>query len=89
MDQNILNFLPEREQSDVYKLLSSHVLMTDPVATDFLHGKFLSFQFWGKRLNRPVETDAFQVDSTLPCPACVTCFKYLMYKMPLIIRLLV
>ncbi|KYO32838.1 hypothetical protein Y1Q_0009417 [Alligator mississippiensis] len=39
VDQNILNFLPEREQSDVYKLLSSHVLMTDPVATDFLHAE--------------------------------------------------
>uniref|UniRef100_A0A8C7EAM5 PAS domain containing repressor 1 n=1 Tax=Nothoprocta perdicaria TaxID=30464 RepID=A0A8C7EAM5_NOTPE len=32
VDQNILNFLPEREQSEVYKLLSPHVLMTDPVA---------------------------------------------------------
>uniref|UniRef100_U3J5Q9 Neuronal PAS domain protein 2 n=1 Tax=Anas platyrhynchos platyrhynchos TaxID=8840 RepID=U3J5Q9_ANAPP len=37
VDQNILNFLPEREQSEVYKLLSPHVLMTDPVATDFLN----------------------------------------------------
>ncbi|XP_065412774.1 circadian clock protein PASD1 isoform X4 [Chrysemys picta bellii] len=37
VDQNILNFLPEREQSDVYKLLSPHVLMTDPVAADFLN----------------------------------------------------
>ncbi|KAM8997622.1 neuronal PAS domain-containing protein 2-like isoform 1-T3 [Ara ararauna] len=36
VDQNILNFLPEREQSEVYKLLSPHVLMTDPVAADFL-----------------------------------------------------
>ncbi|XP_062998179.1 circadian clock protein PASD1 [Elgaria multicarinata webbii] len=37
VDQNILNFLPEREQSDVYKLLSPHMLMTNPVATDFLN----------------------------------------------------
>ncbi|XP_055673787.1 circadian clock protein PASD1 isoform X4 [Falco peregrinus] len=37
VDQNILNFLPEREQSEVYKLLSPHVLMTDPVAADFLN----------------------------------------------------
>lgn len=42
MDQNILNFLPEREQSEVYKLLSPHVLMTDPVAADFLNGKHSS-----------------------------------------------
>ncbi|NXC39809.1 NPAS2 protein, partial [Penelope pileata] len=37
VDQNILNFLPEREQSEVYKLLSPHMLMTDPVAADFLN----------------------------------------------------
>uniref|UniRef100_A0A8B9I1A0 Neuronal PAS domain protein 2 n=1 Tax=Anser brachyrhynchus TaxID=132585 RepID=A0A8B9I1A0_9AVES len=37
VDQNILNFLPEREQSEVYKLLSPHVVMTDPVAADFLN----------------------------------------------------
>uniref|UniRef100_A0A663EN83 Neuronal PAS domain protein 2 n=1 Tax=Aquila chrysaetos chrysaetos TaxID=223781 RepID=A0A663EN83_AQUCH len=42
VDQNILNFLPEREQSEVYKLLSPHVLMTDPVAADFLNGKLFS-----------------------------------------------
>ncbi|XP_074910219.1 circadian clock protein PASD1 [Buteo buteo] len=39
VDQNILNFLPEREQSEVYKLLSPHVLMTDPVAADFLNAE--------------------------------------------------
>ncbi|XP_075797222.1 neuronal PAS domain-containing protein 2 isoform X2 [Pelodiscus sinensis] len=37
VDQNILNFLPEREQSEVYKLLSPRVLMTDSVAADFLN----------------------------------------------------
>ncbi|XP_037543433.1 neuronal PAS domain-containing protein 2 [Nematolebias whitei] len=36
VDQNILNFLPEPEHGEVYKLLSSHMLMTDPVAADFL-----------------------------------------------------
>ncbi|XP_071669588.1 circadian clock protein PASD1 isoform X3 [Patagioenas fasciata] len=39
VDQNILNFLPEQEQSEVYKLLSPHVLMTDPVAADFLNAE--------------------------------------------------
>ncbi|XP_059913686.1 neuronal PAS domain-containing protein 2 isoform X2 [Gadus macrocephalus] len=36
VDQNILNFLPEREHSDVYKLLSSHMLSSDPASSDFL-----------------------------------------------------
>lgn len=36
VDQNILNFLPEREHGEVYKLLSSHMLMTDPIASDYL-----------------------------------------------------
>lgn len=36
VDQNILNFLPEREHGEVYKRLSSHMLMTDPTAADFL-----------------------------------------------------
>ncbi|KAG5284369.1 hypothetical protein AALO_G00025950 [Alosa alosa] len=39
VDQNILNFLPEREHAEVYKLLSSHMLMTDPIAADFLDGE--------------------------------------------------
>ncbi|XP_052669446.1 LOW QUALITY PROTEIN: circadian clock protein PASD1 [Harpia harpyja] len=39
VDQNILNFLPEREQSEVYKLLSPHVLVTEPVAADFLNAE--------------------------------------------------
>ncbi|XP_064015633.1 circadian clock protein PASD1 isoform X2 [Pogoniulus pusillus] len=43
VDQNILNFLPEREQSEVYKLLSPHMLMTDPVAADFLNEKQIEF----------------------------------------------
>lgn len=29
MDQNLLNFLPEQELSEVYRMLSSHVLVTD------------------------------------------------------------
>lgn len=40
VDQNILNFLPEREHGEVYKLLSSHMLMTDPITSDFLDSKF-------------------------------------------------
>ncbi|XP_034059978.1 neuronal PAS domain-containing protein 2 [Gymnodraco acuticeps] len=39
VDQNILNFLPEREHGEVYKLLSSHMLMTDPIAADFLESE--------------------------------------------------
>ncbi|XP_018413983.1 PREDICTED: neuronal PAS domain-containing protein 2-like [Nanorana parkeri] len=30
VDQNILNFLPEREHGEVYKLLAPHILMTEP-----------------------------------------------------------
>ncbi|XP_049712338.1 neuronal PAS domain-containing protein 2 isoform X3 [Elephas maximus indicus] len=30
MDQNLLNFLPEQEHSEVYKMLSSHMLLADP-----------------------------------------------------------
>nr|XP_056714975.1 circadian clock protein PASD1 [Euleptes europaea] len=37
VDQNILNFLPQCEQSDVYKLLSPHMLVSNPVAADFLN----------------------------------------------------
>ncbi|KAL4649220.1 neuronal PAS domain-containing protein 2-like isoform X7 [Arapaima gigas] len=39
VDQNILNFLPECEHGEVYKLLSSHVLMTDPIAADLLESE--------------------------------------------------
>lgn len=38
VDQNILNFLPEREHAEVYKLLSAHLLMSDPISTDYLEG---------------------------------------------------
>ncbi|XP_063169784.1 circadian clock protein PASD1 [Candoia aspera] len=37
VDQNILNFLPECEQNNVYKLLSPHMLVTNPVTSDFLN----------------------------------------------------
>ncbi|KAJ1197936.1 hypothetical protein NDU88_001780 [Pleurodeles waltl] len=37
VDQNILNFLPEREQGEVYKLLAPHMFVTDPATTDFLN----------------------------------------------------
>ncbi|XP_044289801.1 neuronal PAS domain-containing protein 2 isoform X3 [Varanus komodoensis] len=36
MDQNLLNFLPEQEHSDIYKILSSHMLLMDNVSSDYL-----------------------------------------------------
>ncbi|KAL0994204.1 hypothetical protein UPYG_G00119200 [Umbra pygmaea] len=36
VDQNILNFLPEREHAEVYKLLSSHMLLSEPISVNFL-----------------------------------------------------
>ncbi|XP_054434005.1 neuronal PAS domain-containing protein 2 [Pteronotus mesoamericanus] len=35
-DQNLLNFLPEQEHSEVYKMLSSHVLVTDCPSPGYL-----------------------------------------------------
>ncbi|XP_069749556.1 neuronal PAS domain-containing protein 2 isoform X3 [Narcine bancroftii] len=35
VDQNILNFLPEQEHSEVFKLLSNQMLMTEPVTNDY------------------------------------------------------
>ncbi|XP_029460657.1 neuronal PAS domain-containing protein 2-like isoform X2 [Rhinatrema bivittatum] len=37
MDQNLLNFLPEQEHSDIYKMLSSHLLVTDPTSPNYLN----------------------------------------------------
>lgn len=39
MDQNLLNFLPEQEHSEVYKILSSHMLVTDSPSPEFLKCK--------------------------------------------------
>uniref|UniRef100_A0A8C6A0R0 Neuronal PAS domain protein 2 n=1 Tax=Marmota marmota marmota TaxID=9994 RepID=A0A8C6A0R0_MARMA len=36
MDQNLLNFLPEQEHSEVYKMLSSHMLVTESPSPEFL-----------------------------------------------------
>ncbi|XP_069844645.1 neuronal PAS domain-containing protein 2 [Dipodomys merriami] len=36
MDQNLLNFLPEQEHSEVYKMLSSPMLMTDSPSPELL-----------------------------------------------------
>nr|XP_045003849.1 neuronal PAS domain-containing protein 2 isoform X2 [Jaculus jaculus] len=36
MDQNLLNFLPEQEHSEVYKILSSHMLVTDSPTPEFV-----------------------------------------------------
>lgn len=37
MDQNLLNFLPEQEHSDIYKILSSHMLVTDSASLNYLN----------------------------------------------------
>uniref|UniRef100_A0A4W3JFZ7 Neuronal PAS domain protein 2 n=1 Tax=Callorhinchus milii TaxID=7868 RepID=A0A4W3JFZ7_CALMI len=39
VDQNLLNFLPEQEHGEVYKLLSSHTLVTDSVLPDYLNSE--------------------------------------------------
>ncbi|KAM5146663.1 circadian clock protein PASD1 [Mantella aurantiaca] len=39
VDQNILNFLPEREHGEVYKLLASHILMTEPITPEFFNNE--------------------------------------------------
>ncbi|XP_060043423.1 neuronal PAS domain-containing protein 2 isoform X3 [Erinaceus europaeus] len=36
MDQNLLNFLPEQEHSEVYKMLSSHMIVTDSPSPEYL-----------------------------------------------------
>ncbi|XP_074839373.1 neuronal PAS domain-containing protein 2 [Carettochelys insculpta] len=36
MHQNLLNFLPEQEHSEVYKILSSQMLMADSASPDYL-----------------------------------------------------
>ncbi|XP_036913162.1 neuronal PAS domain-containing protein 2 [Sturnira hondurensis] len=36
MDQNLLNFLPEQEHSEVYKMLSSHMPVTDSLFPGYL-----------------------------------------------------
>ncbi|XP_048838857.1 neuronal PAS domain-containing protein 2 isoform X3 [Brienomyrus brachyistius] len=43
VDQNILNFLPPREHGEVYKLLSSQMLMNSPGAADFLKHSQIEF----------------------------------------------
>lgn len=40
LDQNLLNFLPEQEHSEIYKMLSSCMLMTDSASLDYLKSKF-------------------------------------------------
>ncbi|ETE63668.1 Neuronal PAS domain-containing protein 2, partial [Ophiophagus hannah] len=36
MDQNLLKFLPEQEHSDIFKILSSHMLLMDTISSDYL-----------------------------------------------------
>ncbi|XP_067295297.1 neuronal PAS domain-containing protein 2 isoform X1 [Pseudorasbora parva] len=45
VDQNILNFLPEREHGEVYKLLSSHMLLTEPSSVDLLNSNETHVEF--------------------------------------------
>lgn len=45
VDQNILNFLPEREHADVYKLLSSHMLLTESSTVDLLNSNETHVEF--------------------------------------------
>lgn len=40
MDQNLLNFLPEQEHSEVYKMLSSHMLVTECPSPEYVKCKF-------------------------------------------------
>ncbi|XP_066433730.1 neuronal PAS domain-containing protein 2 isoform X2 [Eleutherodactylus coqui] len=37
LDQNLLNFLPEQEHSDIYKILSSHMLVTDSTSFNYMN----------------------------------------------------
>ncbi|MGH0114693.1 UNVERIFIED_CONTAM: hypothetical protein FKN15_034010 [Acipenser sinensis] len=39
MDQNLLRFLPEQELSEVYKLLSSHLLVKHPTSANYLNSE--------------------------------------------------
>ncbi|XP_072899594.1 neuronal PAS domain-containing protein 2-like isoform X1 [Hemitrygon akajei] len=39
IDQNLLNFLPEQEHREIYKLLSSHTLTTDTTLPDYLNSE--------------------------------------------------
>ena len=39
VDQNLLNFLPATEHSDVYKALSSHVLEGEPLTPEYMKSK--------------------------------------------------
>ncbi|XP_043547637.1 neuronal PAS domain-containing protein 2-like isoform X1 [Chiloscyllium plagiosum] len=39
IDQNLLNFLPEQEHEEIFKLLSSHTLVTDAVLPHYLNSE--------------------------------------------------
>ncbi|XP_071981728.1 circadian clock protein PASD1 isoform X2 [Engystomops pustulosus] len=39
VDQNILNFLPEREHGEVYKMLAPHILMAEPITPEFFNNE--------------------------------------------------
>lgn len=43
VDQNLLNFLPMGEHSDVYKALSSHIMEGETLTPEYLKSKSCSF----------------------------------------------
>ena len=43
MDQNLLNFLPAVEHSDIYKALSSHVLEGETLTPEYLKSMHVSY----------------------------------------------
>ncbi|XP_059832611.1 neuronal PAS domain-containing protein 2 [Hypanus sabinus] len=45
VDQNILNFLPEQEHAEVFKLLSNQMLMTDQVSQDYSNSNQSHIEF--------------------------------------------
>ena len=40
VDQNLLNFLPAGEHSDVYKALSSHIMEGETLTPEYLKSKW-------------------------------------------------
>ncbi|KAJ8787910.1 hypothetical protein J1605_005568 [Eschrichtius robustus] len=52
-DQNLLRFLPEQEHSEVYKMLSSHMLVTDSPSPEHLKSPSPSCSGFDSALSRP------------------------------------
>ena len=41
MDQSVFNFIPEGEHSEIYKILSSHLLESDSLTPEYLKCEYL------------------------------------------------